>query len=445
MMKVMPRSARKVGLLVLVATSVACGAAGTRGEGAGGDGASASGGASAIGGGLSSAGMAPAAPPSGGPPTSTGGASSHLGGSSAAAGAAPSAGGSAGQAGGAAALSGAVVIYVGGFGADPLLAYDLDPLTGALAPHGGPIAAGSEPSCFALDPARKHLYVCNEDDGAGGGVTAFAIDAQGSLTRLNHQAGSDSGFTSLAVHPSGNWIAGASYSGGSASLFSLLPDGALGNEVGSADFGNQAQSHCVAYDPSGKFLLVPTKGNDQVQQLVLGEGGSLAVNVPASVASDPGSGPRHIAVHPNGKLAWVINERGSSITTYQLAEGGTLTRASSTPSIPADYVGQNTGAHIELAPSAGMLYVSNRGHDSLGAFAVSADTGALTLVEHEPSRGSAPHDFDIDEQGKLLAVINRKSSSLAVFAIAADGRLSALGEAIATRNDPTAVLIHRPR
>jgi 6-phosphogluconolactonase len=225
----------------------------------------------------------------------------------------------------------------------------------------------------------------------------------------------------------------------------VLPDGALGSEVGIEDFGNQAQAHAVAYDPTGKFLLVPTKGSDEVQQLLLGESGTLAVNTPASVASDPGSGPRHIAVHPNGKLAWVINERGSSITTYQLAAGGTLTRVASMPSIPADYDGQNTGAHIELSPSASVLYVSNRGHDSIGVFTVNADSGALTLIEYEPSRGSAPHDFDIDEQGKLLAAINRKSNALVIFAIAADGSLSPLGEPLTTRSDPCAVLLHYPR
>jgi 6-phosphogluconolactonase len=150
-------------------------------------------------------------------------------------------------------------------------------------------------------------------------------------------------------------------------------------------------------------------------------------------------------VHPNGKLAWVINERGSSITSYQLGASGTLTRGTTIPSLPANFQGSNTGAHIELSPSSAVLYVSNRGHDSIGVYTVNADTGALALVEHEPSRGSAPHDFDVDEQGKLLAAINRKSNTLALFTIAPDGSLSPLGAPVPTREDPTAVLIHHPR
>lgn len=407
--------------------------------GAGGAGSAPPGGAAGLG-----AGTGAVLLPMGGNPTSSmGGAGSALGGAGTSGGGSDGNGGGSSTGIGAAPTSGATVIYVGGFGTDPVLAYDVD-ASGAVTPHGGPIDAGPEPSCFALDRSRKHLYVCNEDDGEGGGVTSFAIDWQGSLRRVNHRSGSDLGFTALAADASGKWLAGASYSGGSASLFPLLEDGSVGPEAGMQDFGDDAQSHCVAFDPASKFVFVTTKGADQVQQLLLGADGKLGPNSPASVATPASAGPRHIAVHPNGKLLWVINERGSSITTYQIAASGTLTQTDTIPSVPADYQGANTGAHIELAPSATTLYVSNRGHDSIGVYGVNADTGALTLIEHEPSRGSAPHDFDIDEQGKLLAAINRKSSTLALFAIAADGSLAPLGQAVATRSDPTAVLIVHP-
>lgn len=431
-------------LLSALTPSLGCGVEGARQDGTAGVGGSSAAGAaagqSASGtgaGGLPSAGVGgqSSTPAQGGGANAPGGAASSSGGSDA---------GSAGQAG-AAPLLGPPAIYVGGFGSEPVLRYQLDPSTGALTPQGNPVAAGPEPSCLALDPARTHLYVCNEDDGNGGGATAFAIGADGALTRLNHRTGSDLGLTSLAVSPNGKWLAGAAYTGGSASLFSLEPDGSLGQEVGFADFGDDAQAHCVTFDPSGEFLLVPTKGSSAVQQLLIGENGSLTPNSPPAVAAEPSSGPRHSVVHPNGKLAFVINEAGSSITTYQLSPEGKLTRAATIPSLPSDFAGSNTGAHIELSPDARFLYVSNRGHDSIGAFALDADTGALTLIEFEPSRGSAPYDFDIDQTGKLLAVVNRKASTLAVFAIALDGSLSALAQPLATRSDPTAVLIHYPK
>jgi 6-phosphogluconolactonase len=312
-------------------------------------------------------------------------------------------------------------------------------VTGALTRRAETIDAGPEPTCLAA--SGKQLYVCNEDD--EGGITSYTIGSDGSLTFLGHRSASDSGFTSLAVHPSGKLIAGASYGGGSASVFPLAADGSVGEQLSIADFGSGAQSHCVAYAPGGEHLLVATKGTDEVQQLLQSQAGILSANSPASVAS--AGAPRHIAVHPGGKLAFVVAESGSTITSYQLSSDGKLTDAGSVSSLPADYDGQNTGAHVELSAAGHVLYASNRGHDSIGVFSVDQQSGALTLIEHEPSRGMAPHDFDIDPKGKLLVAGHRRSGSLTVFAIATDGSLSPLGEPALAREDVTAVLIHYPQ
>jgi 6-phosphogluconolactonase len=303
------------------------------------------------------------------------------------------------------------------------------------------IDAGPEPTCLAVDPSGEHLFVCNEDD--EGGITSYSIGPDGSLSFVNHRVASDSGFTSLAVHPSGKLIAGASYGGGSASVFPIAADGSVGAELSTADFGSSAQSHCVAYDPIGAHLLVATKGANAVQQLLHSEAGVLTGNTPPSVVSS--GAPRHLAIHPNGKLAFVVAESGSTVTSYQLSSDGKLTESGSISSLPAGYDGQNTGAHVELSEDGHVLYVSNRGHDSIGVFSVDQNSGALTLIEHEPSRGTAPHDFDIDPQGKFLVAGHRRSGTLTVFAIAADGSLGPLGEPVASREDITAVLIHYPK
>jgi len=362
-----------------------------------------------------------------------------------AAGATSTAGTAAG--GGSASLGGAPLVFVGGFGSDPILTYELNKMTGALTPHGEPTDAGSMPSCLTVDAARAHLYVCNEDGGQAGGLTAFSIGSAGALTKLNHRSGSNQGFTALSISPNGKLIAGADYDGGSASTFGLMADGSLGGETGVALFSEGAQSHYVAFDPGGKYLLVTTKGARAMQQLLVDEAGKLTPNAPPSVAAESGTAPRHMTVHPNGKFVYVVNEAGSSITTYQwsAATDGKLTRGSTISSTPANYNGSNTGAHIELSPDAKFLYVSNRGHDSIGVFSVNQDNGALSLLEHEPSRGSAPHDFDIDPNGDVLIAVNRKSSTLAVFRRAADGTLSPLGDAVPTRADPTSVLITYPK
>lgn len=369
---------------------------------------------------------------SGQPVTSGGGGASSVAGS----------GGSAGSVattGGAGPTSTKSVVFVGGFNGDPLRLYDLDKASGTLTARQGTVDAGPEPTCLALDPARKHLYVCNEND--EGGVTSFAIAADGSISQLNHQSGSDSGFTSLAVSPNGKLIAGASYGGGSASVHALNADGSVGAEVGFYDFGGGAQSHCVAWDPTGKFLLVASKGANAVQQLKVDDNGGLSANSPLDVPAAPDSGPRHLAIHPSGKLAFVITEDGSTVIPYQLSTSGTLTAGQVVSSLPQGWLGDNTGAHVELALGGKYVYASNRGHDSVGVFSVNQESGALTLVEHAMT-GASPHDFDIDRESRLLITANRKGNTLSVFKLGTDGKLTTVGQPVATRAEPTAVLIH---
>ncbi len=338
--------------------------------------------------------------------------------------------------------SGEAVVFVGGFGADPVHLYDLNKATGALTERLPSVDAGPEPSCLALDPSRSHLYVCNEDDTAQGGVTAFTLQANGSITKLNHQVGSDLGFTQVAVSPNGKFLAAAGYNGGSASVFPLGADGSVGAESDVMDFGANAETHYVAYDLTGKYLLATTKGTSAIQQLELDESGKLSANTPPSVATASGVGPRHMAVHPNGKLVYLVTERGSTVISYKLSATGTLTPGATASSVPPDYQGSNSGAHVELSPDGSFLYVSNRGHDSVGVFKVNPDSGALTLVTHALTHSASPHDFDIDAEGRTLITANRKGNSLTVFKIETDGTLTQLGEPVPTRTEPTAVLIH---
>jgi 6-phosphogluconolactonase len=320
------------------------------------------------------------------------------------------------------------IVYVGG--SNEVRAYDFNRATGAFTPRAAAFPLGPNPSYLAVTPDRKFLVVTNENDGELGGVTSASIGTDGALTLLNHQPGSDGGFTHVGVAPAGNFVIAASYNGGSVSVFPLGADGMLGAEADNHDFGDGAQTHCVAFDASGDHVLVPNKGNDEVAQLLLGDDGTLTPNTPPNVATANGAGPRHVVIHPNGKLAFVINELDDSMTPYQLSTSGVLTAGTPVSTLPSGFSGQNSGAHVELTPDGRFVYGSNRGHDSLAVFAADQTSGALTLVEHEPSGGSTPRDFDVEPFGDFLVVANQNSSNVAAFRIEADGKLSPLGSPV---------------
>lgn len=384
--------------------------------------------------------------------TSGGTATSMAGGGAASSGGAGggSNAGSGGSAGGPAKQSGTPLVYIGGFGDFPVRTYELNKTTGALTQRGNGEAAGKSPSYLALHPSAPYLYNVNEETGGGAGVTAHHVKADGTLEPLNHQQGTDDspgscngscGFTHLAVAPNGKLLMAASYDGGSVSVFPINADGTLGAEKQKLDFGNQAEAHSVGFDPLGQFAWVPTLGLDRVQQLKLSADGGLSKNTPSDVQSAQNAGPRHIAVHANGKLAFVINETASTMTPYAVSTDGKLTAGNTVSTLPQGATGETYGQHVELSPDGRFLYGSNVGHDSIAVFAVDQASGALTWLQDQPSGGMWPRDFDVDPNGEVLVVANRDSSNLAVFKIGGDGKLTPLGQPQKVPDQPTGVVI----
>jgi 6-phosphogluconolactonase len=85
-------------------------------------------------------------------------------------------------------------------------------------------------------------------------------------------------------------------------------------------------------------------------------------------------------------LRGTFNELGSSVTTYRFdRQLGSLQPTRIVPSIPPSYTGNNTVAEIAVAPSGGVVYASNRGHDSIAIFAVDRHDGTLTSVGWAPT------------------------------------------------------------
>src|SRR5258707_575740 len=81
----------------------------------------------------------------------------------------------------------------------------------------------------------------------------------------------------------------------------------------------------------------------------------------ASIA--PGSGPRHLAFHPNGHFVYVINELKSTATAFGYdADKGVLKELQTISTLPKDFPGDNTTAEVVVHPSGKFLYGSNRGH-----------------------------------------------------------------------------------
>jgi len=96
-------------------------------------------------------------------------------------------------------------------------------------------------------------------------------------------------------------------------------------------------------------------------------------------ALDAGEKPSFLAIHPNGRVLYAVNE-------------------------VEKYNGKASGA--------------------VSSFAIARDTGALTRRNEQPSEGAAPCFVSVDRTGRVVLVANYTGGSIALLAIKADGSLA---------------------
>ena len=337
------------------------------------------------------------------------------------------------------------------------LRFDLE--TGALTPEGSP-AETVNPSFLALHPGGRFLYAVNETGDTPqettGRVTAFAVDAAtGTLTALNDQPSRGAAPCHLSLDEDGRHVLVANYTSGTIAVLPIAPDGRLQPAsafVTHAGRGPRTDrqagphAHWIGLDPAGLFALVTDLGVDQVFVYRYDAvQGTLAPHDPPSVPLPPGSGPRHVAFHPNERIVYVLNELAATMTSFRYdGAAGTLTPVASAPTLPHDCQGDNLTAEVMVHPDGRFLYGSNRGHDSLAIFAVDGASGSLTPAGHQKTLGKTPRNFVVDPTGAFLLVANQGSDTVVVFRIdPATGGLTPVGEP-AKVPTPVCLRIARP-
>jgi 6-phosphogluconolactonase len=193
-------------------------------------------------------------------------------------------------------------------------------------------------------------------------------------------------------------------------------------------------AHWIGADPANRFVLVADLGLDAILRYRFdATHGTLGQTEGPACRLPPGSGPRHLAFHPDGRHAYVINELDSTVVTCAYdSSSGALWPRQRVSTLPADVTVANTTAAVRVAPSGRFVYGSNRGHDSIVVFASDPTTGHLTSVEHVAIGGQEPRDFTIDPTGTWLLVAQHHSDRLASFRVdATSGRLRATGQGAA--------------
>jgi 6-phosphogluconolactonase len=261
-----------------------------------------------------------------------------------------------------------------------------------------------------------------------GGLSAFRILASGDLTLLNTVTAPEASFSHLACDRTGRCIVAPNYAGGFTLSAKIAPDGRLSEFVSRiehegrgpvADRQSSPHPHGVAISPNNRFAYINDLGADRIFVFRLDvAAGEIVPADPPFFIMPAGSGPRHLAFHPNGRWAYSVNELNSTLTLFHWNPAtGALTTVATTPTLaPGGDVSHNRAGEIAFDAAGRFLYTCNRGAaEELPIFAV-GDDGHLTFIARTPLEGKEARHFVVSPDDGYLLVANQFSNAITVFA-----------------------------
>ncbi|MQY37309.1 6-phosphogluconolactonase [Streptomyces sp. RB17] len=296
-------------------------------------------------------------------------------------------------------------------------------VTAEVAPEGGALLLGTavsevpDPSYLVLAPDGATLYAVSET--AEGAVAAYRVDGgrpepAGPPVRVD-----GSGPTHLGLYA--GHVLTANYGCGSVTAVPVRPDGSLAakpsgrlQHTGSGPHDRRQRgphAHQVQPDPSGRWAVSVDLGTDSVRICTL-EDGVPAVH--GEFALRPGSGPRHLAFHPDATHAYVVNELTPTVTVCRWdAEAGCLRPLVEVPVLPGAPAGDAYPSGIAVSPDGRFVWTATRGEDVLSILAVEGES--LRLIGTVPCGGHWPRA--LAEHDGFLYAANERSGDVTWFAV----------------------------
>ncbi|MBA2613396.1 MAG: lactonase family protein [Bacteroidetes bacterium] len=283
------------------------------------------------------------------------------------------------------------------------------------------------PSFLSVSKNGKFIYSCTETrTETGGSVSSFSFDKKnGKLTFINKQPSGGANPVYITIHKKNKFVINSNYTAGNITVFEINDDGSIkpfsqeiklsGSSI-NKERQEKSHPHSVILSPDHKYLAVPDLGSDKIVTYEVSDKEEQPLKACTSLPGSAigGSGPRHLAFHPNGKFAYSIEELSGSVQAYSFKKGklDTLQRVLIHT---AETKGPFSASDIHISPDGKFLYAANRGKENNIAIFSIDKLGRLTHVAYQPTLGEIPRNFMIDPSGNYLLVANQVSGSIIIF------------------------------
>ena len=307
-------------------------------------------------------------------------------------------------------------LYVGTYtngASEGIYKFDFNTKTGVLSNL--QLAVSTEnPSYLAFSTDKKYVYAVNEIE--NGAITSFKVENDGSLTSLNTKSTNGAHPCHITINNSGDKVVVSNYTGGNASLHSILKDGSITEAFQVLDHNTDS---IASHVHSAKFLkddlFISDLGRNAFYQYKLKDD-LYTLESPSIIEMNGNPGPRHFSISKDGNFIYIINEYGGSITSFKKTDTG-FKQIDFDSTIDEKYKGENKCADIHLSKDERFLYGSNRGENTIAVFKRNTETGMIDKIQNISVFGDWPRNFAIDPTGKFLLVANEKSENISVFSI----------------------------
>lgn len=285
----------------------------------------------------------------------------------------------------------------------------------------------SNPSFLTVSPDKRFVYAVNEtgnSTGKGGHVSSFAFNTKnGTLTFVNSQSSEGNHPCYITTDKTGKWVLAGNYSTGN---FCVLPvkKGKLGKatgmiqHIGSGPDTTRQKSphvHGIFMQKDNKGFYVTDLGTDKVMDYQFNpKSGKVTPSNPPFINMKPGSGPRHLVIHTEMPIVYVLNELTGTMTAVLVKnKENRILQINST--FPSDMKGSPGSADIHLSPDNKFLYCTNRGNaNSIAIFSIDKN-GIASPAGFTSTLGEKPRNFNITPDGKFLLIANQESNEIIIF------------------------------
>lgn len=297
------------------------------------------------------------------------------------------------------------------------------------------------PSYQVVDRERKYLYSVHGDSTR---VSSYAIGGDGRLTPLNTIDIGGRNPVFIVMDKTNRFVVVAALQGGAVYVIRKEADGTLGEIVhttkmpGKTD-GSISFAHQCIWDQKQEYLFVVTQGRLQgFGQLKVfrfdSQDGSLTET--DVFRSREYAEPRHIAIHPNNRYAYLINEKDSTMTFFEFDDvAGKLKPRQILPTLPDTYTGDGQASASILNESGTILIGSNRIHESLAVYRINQHTGYMSPLGHYPTLGLTPRFITFNSDCSRLYAANEDSDTIVEMKLDSDtGIITYTGRVIPTES-----------